>query len=535
MYTVLIKDGMVADGAGTPLKRADVAIQKDRIAAVAPGLADTAQTVIDAAGLVVAPGFIDIHTHTDGTVFRYPLAESKIRQGVTTEVTGNCGIGCFPVARERADILLDYLRVHEFDLPPEGLAWIGFAEYSARVAKARPAVNHVPLLAHGALRIAVMGADDRLPTAQEQAAMEEILDRELAAGAWGMSSGLIYPPGSYAATAELVGLAKVLARHGALYTSHIRGESATLLEALEEAVTIGRESGARVEVSHLKAMGKAFWGKGQEALRRIEAARREGVDITADQYPYEASSTSLATLVPPWAHAGGVGEMLKKLADPAYAGKVREGIGQEMAVRGGPERVMIAGVGSERNAGLSGKTMAQIASLWGLTAEEAVIRLLLEEDGKVGAVYFSIAEADMLAILASPYVAVGSDGRGLKAGAAAGATHPRSYGTFARVLGRYAREQGVLSLEQAIYKMTGLSASRLGLPDRGFLRPGAFADVVVFDPAKVNDAATFEAPHQYATGVEHVLVNGRFVVRDGAVTGDAPGRVLQRGPGGLAI
>jgi len=529
MYSFLIRQANVVDGSGQPPFQADVAMEGERIAAVAPQIDEETDRQIQAGGLVAAPGFIDIHTHTDGTIFKHPLAESKTRQGVTLEVIGNCGIGTFPVVPERKKILAEYLRMHDFDLPEGGLDWGDLTLYAHRLEKLGLGVNLAPLVSHGALRIAVMGAENRDPSPDELRQMEKLLSEALRQGAWGMSTGLIYPPGSFAKTEELVALARVVARFGALYTSHIRGESRTLMPALEEAIRIGKESGARVEVSHLKAMGRDNWGLGQEVLKKLELARRAGVDIAADQYPYEASSTSLSALVPQWAHAGGVAALLERLSSPELRSKLREGIIQEMNTRGGPERIMVTSTFSDRNISLSGKSLAQIAESWGAPAEEAVIRLLLEEEAAVGAIFFSMSEEDVTAILASDQVSVGSDGRGQNAVEDCGeATHPRSYGTFARILGRYVRERKVLSLAAAVKKMTGLPARRLGFTDRGLLQPGFAADLVLFDPSAIEDLASFLHPHEYARGIVHVLVNGRPLIQDGQFTGERPGRVLRK-------
>jgi N-acyl-D-amino-acid deacylase len=529
MYTFLIRGARVLDGSGQPEFQGDVAIAGDRIVDVGARIAGSAESTLDADGLVLAPGFIDIHSHTDLSIFERPLAESKVLQGVTVEVTGNCGIGAFPVEPRNRNLLTDYLKMHEGCLPAEGLAWTDFATYADRLDHLELGLNLAPLVAHGALRIATLGADDRSPDAGELHRMEELLEMALRQGAWGMSTGLIYPPGSFAKTEEVIALSRILARRGALYTSHIRGEGDTVLESLEEAVRIGRESGARVQVSHLKALGQRNWGRGREALARLEAARRAGVDVGADQYPYPATSTSLSALVPAWAHAGGVAELLGRLADPALAARLRGEIGLLLRARGGPARVTICRAASERNAHLSGKTLETIAQTWNLQPEAAVIRLLTEEHGTVSAVYFVLADEDVDAIMAADWVAVGSDGRGMSATHDTDtATHPRSYGTFPRVLGRYARERGLLSLPTAVRKMTGVPAGRLGLADRGAVRPGCAADLVLFDPATIRDRADFQHPHQYAVGVEHVFVNGRPVVRGGRLSGETPGSVLRR-------
>lgn len=529
MDTVLIRGAEVFDGSGGPPVRADVLVSGDRIAAVGPDLPGTSGQPLDAGGLALAPGFIDIHSHTDLSVFARPLAESKLRQGVTTEVVGNCGIGAFPVGPARAGLLTEYLRMHGTHLPPEGVSWTDFAGYAKRVGRVGLGLNLAPLVPHGALRIAVMGAEDRPPAAADLARMEGLLETALRQGAWGMSTGLIYPPGSYAATEEILALARVLARHGALYTSHIRGEGDTLLAALGEALRVGAECGARVQVSHLKALGRRNWGRGREALALLEAARRDGVDVAADQYPYEATSTALSALVPAWAHAGGVGALLERLAAPDLRGRLMAEIARAVDARGGPDSVQIAHVGSPRNAGLSGKRLPQVAAPWGVAPEAAVVRLLLEEQAEVGAVYFSLSPEDVAAIMGSDQVAVGSDGQGHSAAEDRGqATHPRSYGTFPRVLGCFVREQHLLSLPLALYKMTGLPAHRMGFADRGLVRPGWVADLVLFDPATIRDRADFQDPHQYSAGVEHVFVNGRVVVRNGQPTGETSGRVLRR-------
>jgi N-acyl-D-amino-acid deacylase len=390
-------------------------------------------------------------------------------------------------------------------------------------------LNLAPLVAHGALRIAILGAENRTPSDKELESMKNLLTDTLEQGAWGLSTGLIYPPGSFAKTEELVAIAEIVAHYGAIYTSHIRGEGATLMEALDEAIRIGKESGVRVEVSHLKAMGKDNWGRSKDALLKLEKARQSGVDIAADQYPYEATSTSLTALVPPWAHVGGVDELLKRLASPETKERLQAEILREMNRRGGPSRIVIAEIGSAKNMELSGKNISQIAELWQCTPEIAVMRLLREEKAAVGAVYFSLSEEDVTAILSSDQVSVGSDGTGMNAEEDSGkSTHPRSYGTFPRILGLYAREKGILSMSKAIHKMTGLVAKRVDLKNRGLIKPGFIADLVLFDPLTIQDRSTFDHPHQYATGVVYTWVNGRLTVREGNITGDTPGKVLRK-------
>jgi len=529
MYSYLFRGATVVDGSGVPPRREDVAVTADRIVAVGARVDGPALHCIDADGLVLAPGFIDIHSHSDLTIFRHPGLESKAFQGVTVEVTGNCGIGAFPVEEGRERELADYLRLHDMALPADGFSWHDCSEYADRLDRLGPAINVAPLVGHGALRIAAMGMDDRPPSPVELDRMQDFLANALRQGAWGMSTGLIYPPGSYAATSELVALARTLAAAGALYASHIRNEGKALLAAIDEAVTIGRESGVRVQVSHLKALGKGKTGRAAEALAIISAARKAGIDIGADQYPYNASSTTLAAVVPPWAQEGRTSSLVGRLRDLELRPVLLEEIGREMAAREGADGIMVIGCRSRRNRSLSGQTVASIAGLWNCSPAEAVIRLLVEEEGAVGAIFFSMTAEDVSDILSDPDVAVGSDGHGLDAAEAAGeATHPRSYGTFPRVLGRAVRDENLLTLAAAVRKMTGLPAGRLGFADRGEVRPGYVADLVLFDPAAVGDPATYADPHRYATGMVYLFVAGEPVIAQGSLTGVRSGRVLRR-------
>jgi N-acyl-D-amino-acid deacylase len=524
-----IRGALVIDGSKREPFRGDIAIENGVITEVSPSIKERGKAVIEADGLVAAPGFIDIHSHTDLTVFKHPLAESKALQGVTTEVIGNCGIGAFPVNPDRRAALIDYLKLHEFHLPPNGLSWNDFSQYADQLDRIGLGLNLAPLVAHGPLRIAILGAANRIPSDKELERMKNLLTESLEQGAWGLSTGLIYPPGSFAKTEELVDLAKIVARYGALYTSHIRGEGKTLMQSLDEAIHIGKEGRVRVEVSHLKAMGKDNWGQGKEALLKLEKARQSGVDIAADQYPYEATSTSLTALVPQWAHAGGVQELLKRFISPMITERLQKEILREIDQRGGPSRIVITGIDSIKNRRLSGKNLSQIAELWNYTPELAVMRLLQEEKAVVGAFYFSLSHEDVAAILTNDQVSVGSDGMGMKAEEDFGkSTHPRSYGTFPRILGVYAREKGTLSMAKAIHKMTGLVADRVGLKNRGLIEPGFTADLVLFDPLTIQDRSTFDHPHQYATGVVYTWVNGCATVQDGIITGNTPGRVFRK-------
>lgn len=524
---MLIKGGSVIDGSGGPAFRADVQIDGDRIVEVGAGL--EGGQVLEASGLTVAPGFIDLHSHSDRTIFTAPLGNSKVLQGVTTEVIGNCGIGLFPVSRRRLKDIENYLETLEGRLPPGGIAWQDMAGFAAEVAKLGLGRNLACLTPHGTLRIAAMGPDDRPPTADEFAAMQALLSESLEQGAWGMSTGLIYPPGSFAAPDELAGLAAVLAAHNGIYTSHVRGESKTLLSAVEEVIEIAATTGVRAVVSHLKAIGRPYWGRGLEALGLLAAARGRGVDVWADQYPYEATSTTLLALLPGWVQDGGVDAMLARLADSKLAAEILTAVEAEMTVRGGPERIKIANVRTPANKKYVGLSLAALAADRGLEPAAAALALIAEESGAVNAIYFSLSEQDLEGIMGCDFVAVGSDGSGLDPEIYGGsAVHPRNYGTFPRVLGRYVREKGLITLEAAIRKMSGLPAAILGMRDRGLILPGQKADLVVFDPGRIADRADFARPHQYPDGIEYVLVNGTLAVAGGKLTGEGRGEVLRR-------
>jgi len=529
-WSLLIKNGTVLDGTGAPGQAADVAVEGDRIAAIGRGLAGEAARTIDAAGLMVAPGFIDMHSHSDLVYHGCPSAESKVRQGVTTEVVGMCGFAPAPVAPGRAQQVQEWAGGIGGQIP---IAWHTVGEYLEHLRRLGLTVNVVQFVGHGALRLATVGADDRAPTADEQREMERLLADALDGGAWGYSTGLVYAPSVYARIDELIALARSMAGRGGQYFSHVRGESSTLLPAYEEAIRIGAEGGVPVQIAHVKASGRENWGQMDRALRMIEDARARGVDVTGDVYPYPAGSTKMDNLLPPWMHDGGTARLLERLADPAARRRALDGClvdGERWRTTSGAlgwDEIMIATCSRPEIAGLN---LAQYARQAGREPAVAMMDLVLSERAGVSMVSFGQSEENVRLALAYAHTMIGSDSLSLHAGAGPhpGKPHPRSYGTFPRVLGHYCRELGLFPWETAVHKMTGKAAAKLGLADRGVLRAGLAADVAVFDPATVQDAATFPEPHQYPRGIPYVIVNGRVVVDGARMEAVAAGRVLTR-------
>jgi N-acyl-D-amino-acid deacylase len=528
-FSLLIRNGSVIDGTGAPARPADVAVEGDRIAAVGPGLRGDARRVIDVAGHVVAPGFIDAHSHSDLFYFGCPSSESKIRQGCTTEVVGMCSFSQAPIAPGGADAVRGWAGGIGASLD---FRWESFGEYLDALRAARPSINVVHFVGHGALRLAAVGPENRPVSPDDMRAMQRLLDEAMDAGAYGYSSGLVYAPSAYAVTEELVALARAMARRGGLYFSHVRGESAMVEDSIREAIRIGEEGGVGVQIAHVKVGGRENWGKMDDVLRLIDDARARGVDVSGDVYPYHAGSTKMDNLLPAWVHDGGVGRLLERIADRP----TRRRIVEECLVDG--ERWLTISSGSLgfdeirvatcRQRDLEGLTLAALARQTGKTPAEAMMDLLLEERATVGMVSFSQNLENVAKVLRHPAIMIGSDSIGLSEGTGPkhGKPHPRMYGTFPRVLGVYAREQKLFSLETAVHKMTGMPAARLRLSDRGVVREGHAADLVVFDPATVRDEATFADPHRYPTGIPYVVVNGDVVVDAGRFRAAGGGRVL---------
>ncbi|QDY80442.1 N-acyl-D-amino-acid deacylase family protein [Streptomyces qinzhouensis] len=533
-YDLLIRGGTVVDGTGAPGRRADIAVAAGRITVLPPDGHHRAAETVDAGGRIVAPGFIDVHTHSDalaacgdGGPDGDALTELRLApllQGVTTEIAGNCGSSLFPALPERMAGLAEHTRVvFGLGAVPPAEDFDGFA------AGQNPALRrtHIAsLVGHGTLRAGVMGFEDRPARADELRTMCRLLDRALARGAAGLSSGLIYPPGGYASTGELVALAEVAARHGKPYVTHLRDEMAQVETALEEALEIARRSGAPLQISHHKTAGRHAWGATVRTLPVLERARAEGVDVLCDVYPYTAGSTVLHALLPPWANEGGIGALLDRLPRPEVRDRIRTSIargvdGWENTVgNGGWDLITVAA--ARRHPGAEGHRIADLATASGVDPVEFVCDLLLAEQGEVTIISHSMREDDVRRVLTSPLSMIGSDGVPKP-----GRPHPRWAGSFARVLGHYGRDEGLLSPETAVHKMTGLPARRFGLAGRGTIADGSLADLVVLDPDAVRDRATFDRPLLAPEGIGTVVVDGRIAVRDGRPTEERAGKVVR--------
>ena len=515
MLDLLIKNGRVVDGAGNPWFRADVGVSDGKIAAIGLLREAEAALTINAQGAIVCPGFIDVHVHSDLSLLFVPRHDPKVRQGVTTEVMGNCGHGYAPASPET---LARLLAARGQEAPPTE-RWSSVAEFLSLFDR-RVAINVAYLLPHGTLRAEAMGWEDREPTPRELERMKELAAQGMAEGAVGLSTGLDYPPGSYARTEELVELCRVVARCGGVYASHTRDIS-NPEQALEEAIRIGEEAGIPVHISHLKAMGREYEGKAEEKiLSLIDRARRSGIDVTFDCYPYLAGSGPLTVVLPHWMQEGGPEALKKRLRSDEDRSRIK---GMEQELYGyGWEHIYLVSVPSEKNKELIGKNLVEAAALRGMDPVDFVCSLLLEEDLNCRIINFGGIEEDLQTIMRHPAQMVASDSGDVRE-----LPHPRTFGTFPRVLGRYVRELGVLRLEEAIRKMTSFPAQRFGLRGRGLLKEGFAADIVIFDEETVRDTATFWDARRYPEGIHYVIVNGQVVIQNGEHTGALPGRALR--------
>jgi N-acyl-D-amino-acid deacylase len=532
-YDVIVRGGTIYDGSGSPGAVADLAIQGDTIAAIGDLSNASAQTVIDAAGLAIAPGFINMMCWSNESLIEDGRSQSDIRQGVTLEVMGE-GSSMGPLN----DAMKQDMRDRQGDIKYD-IAWTTLGEYMQYIEKRGVSPNVASFIGAATPRIHVIGYDDRPPTDDELEEMRELVRQAMQEGAMGMASSLVYPPGFFAKTEELIALAEIAAEYDGLYASHLRSEGTALVEAVDELIRIAREAGIRAEIYHLKAAGKPNWPKLDEVIANVEKARAEGLDITADIYTYPAGATGLNASMPPWVQDGGFDASIQRMKDP----ETRKRIAREMnewsgewenmyLQAGGADGVLLASFKNDALKPLTGKRLSEVAKMRGKSPEETAMDLIIEDDSRVGTIYFSQSEDNLRKKIQLPWVSFCSDsasiapeGVFLKSN-----VHPRAYGSFARVLGMFTRDEKLLTLEQAVRKLAALPAETLKLDRRGMLKEGYFADVVVFDPAKIQDHATFEKPHQYATGMVHVFVNGGHVLKDGEHTGAKPGRFL-RGPG----
>ncbi|NOZ75394.1 MAG: D-aminoacylase [FCB group bacterium] len=523
-FDVLIRNGLVYDGSGTAPQHLDLGLVRDKIVALGHFPDATADLILNADGRAVSPGFIDIHTHTDVELLANPKGESKIRQGVTTEVSGNCGSSPFPLTPAGVDDLdAYYLRRYGIHV-----TWEILRDFFHRLERSSLGINYATFTGQGDLRAAVVGQNDIPPTPDQLNAMRRLLAESMEQGSLGLSTGLEYAPGSYAKTDELIALCDVVGQYGGIYATHMRNEDDRVEEAIEEALTISRRSGVPLEISHLKACNKANWDKVDRILENLEPICRNE-PVAADRYPYDAWGTGLSSFIPLWARQGDTDEVLKRLNSPMYRQKILD-YAQSRAERiGGWDRVWISSCSREQNKKCEGKSIQAIAREDHQTPKEVVERLLIEERTRVGVVGFAMSEDNLKKVLAASFVMIGSDGNAVAPYGVLGSgkPHPRFYGTFPRVLGKYVREEGVLSLEEAIKKMTSMPAEKLGLTDRGRIAIGKKADLVIFNADTIRDKATYSDPHQYPVGIETVLVNGKMTIHQGEHTGTLAGEVLR--------
>jgi N-acyl-D-amino-acid deacylase len=534
-YDVLLKGGTVYDGTGAPGRRADVALNGDTVAAVGDLSSARAKAVLDVSGLAIAPGFINMLSWSTDTLLVDGRSQSEIRQGVTTEVFGE-GWSMGPLN----DAMKRRLKERQADLQYD-VTWTTLAEYLAHLESRGVAPNVASFLGAATIREYVLGEEDRQPSAQELERMRDLVRRGMEEGALGIGSSLIYAPGVYAKTEELIELCKVAARYQGKYISHLRNEGDRLLEAVDELIRIAREAGVPAEIYHLKASGEANWPKMEAVVAKIEQARRQGLRITADMYTYTAGATGFDACLPPWSLDGGIEALVRRLGDAATRDRIRREIQAPGSAfenlclaAGSPDRILLTEFKTDALKPLTGKTLAEVARLRGLDPWETILQLISEDGTRIGVIFFLMSEENVRRQLRLPWVSLGSD-----AGSMApegvflkSSTHPRAYGNFARLLGKYVREERLIPLEEAVRRLSGFPAQNLGLDRRGLLKEGMFADVVVFDPATIADRATYEEPHQYAVGMRHVFVNGVQVLREGEHTGALPGRAL-KGPGAV--
>jgi N-acyl-D-amino-acid deacylase len=534
----IIQNGTLVDGTGSPAEPLDVAIKEDRIAFVGKSPIRNAECgmrneetsehsprIIDATGLIVAPGFIDIHSHSDFLCLIEPLSQSKVLDGVTTEICGNCGSSPFPLSEQTYQRKQEGYKKYGLEID-----WRDARGFFNRLKDIPSSINRGFLVGHGSLRDFVMGYEARNPTGEALSRMKVELAKAMEAGAIGLSSGLIYPPGCFASTLELVELSSIVAQSGGIYTTHMRDEGNGVLEAVGEALEVARQSGVSLEISHLKTAGQKNWPKLESMIKLLEGALSQGLRVSCDRYPYIAAATDLGVLLPRWVQEGGIDRVMERLTHQPTREKIVREILDGRRQQDNWDSIVISAVHSPDRKELEGKGLGQLSTLWGKPPVEVALDLLVEEKGRAWILLFSMSEENLERILPLSFVCIGSDSslRAREGLLSEGKPHPRAYGTFSRILGRYVREKGILSMEESVHKMTGLPAHKLGLKARGLIKEGYFADLTLFDPKKVTDRATYQEPHEYSDGIEYVFVNGRLTVDKGRHTGATCGTVLQR-------
>lgn len=521
---MIIKNGTVIDGTGMPKKNLDIGIKGDKIALIDSYIRENNIPTIYASGLMVTPGFIDIHSHSDFLWLVRPESDSKILDGVTTEICGNCGLSAFPmrgkVLEKRSKGLAKYHIT---------LTWRSAAEFYDMAEKARSSINRAFLVGHGNIRACVLEYENRNPNPDELSCMIRDLEESMEEGAFGMSSGLIYPPGCYAASREITEMCKTVKAYDGFYATHIRSEGDKLEEALTEAIEVSKHSGARLQISHIKTSGSKNWHKIKKIKTIIERAIDEGMNISCDRYPYIAAATDLDAILPHWIYAGGIEEELRRLQDA----NIRKQIAEEFSQVGNDtfwSEIMISSVCNEKNTWAIGKTVSEISKELNKSPIETVLDLLIEEETRIDIFLFNMCEENLEQILKWDFVFIGSDSsmRAKHGMLSVGKPHPRSYGTFSRVLAKFCKENRLFSEEKAIQKMTGLPAQKVGLDKRGLIKEGYFADITIFNPEKITDKSTFIEPHKYSEGVEYVIVNGKITVSEGKHIGTTNGRILRK-------
>jgi len=530
-YELIIKNGYIVDGSGNPWYKADIGIKDEKIATIGYINEKDGDNLINAKGLIISPGFIDLHNHSDLNILAIPFCESNIMQGITTAVVGNCGLSMAPINQMSLSDLQEYVAPFLLDNFNYGWEWNSLREYYRKVEKNSIMINLVPLVGHGTIRIAVKGFSQEPTKTEEINRMKFLLRQSLEEGVFGMSTGLVYPPGCYSTTAELVELCNVLRQYGRVYASHIRDESRNLVESVQEAIEIGRKNSIPVQISHHKAKGKNNWGKVTHTLRMLEEERSKGLEIGCDVYPYKVGSTTITSILPNWVLEGGVSKMLERLKNNEQRKRIKKDFVEDN-IKGGND-IKDAGfegifIASSENQKYEGKSIMQIIKMKEMTEMpfEAMFDLIVELKGNATVNKFIIDENDMQLVLSHPLSAIVTDSWATNP-SVKGKPHPRTYGSFPRVLGRYVREKKIMRLEEAIRKITSYPASIMRIKDRGLLHQGYWADITIFNPDKILDCATYQNPHQYPLGIDYVIVNGKIAVEKGNLIQEGHGKVLR--------